>query len=219
MRGVDHIGGDDQIVVDEIRRAACRWRRCRRPWPPPETPPADACSANQPNTAAWSRRSTSLRPTVSSSTSSRASRRTSAAPTMPRCPATKTVLPFSSNGVLAIGDLPPRDREIARHHLLDQLGKARLRLPAELLARLAGVADQFVDFGRAEIGRIDANQRSCRISCRRRFPRRPCRAIRCCGRLRRTPVRRIRAPSGSRRSPARNRRAASACRIMCMPST
>src|SRR3984957_19384003 len=115
--------------------------------------------ANQANTAAWSRKSTSLRPAVSSSTFSRASLRTSAAPTIPRCPATKTVLPFSSNGVLAIGDLPPGNRKVARHHFLDQLRKTRLWLPAELLARLAGVADQFIDFGGAEIYGIDANQR------------------------------------------------------------
>src|ERR1700736_1786724 len=113
--------------------------------------------ANQPNTAAWSRKSTSLRPTVSSSTSSCASLRSSAAPTMPRCPATKTVLPFSSNGVFAIGNLPPGNRQIARHHFLNQLGKARLRLPAELLTRLGGVADQLIDLGRAEIRRIDAD--------------------------------------------------------------
>src|ERR1700693_4579252 len=114
-----------------------------------------AC-ANQANTAAWSRKSTSPRPTVSSSTFSLASRRTSAPPTMPLCPATKTVLPSSSNGVLAIGDLPPRNREISRHHLLDQLREARLRFPAELIARLAGVADQKIDFGGTEIHGIDA---------------------------------------------------------------
>src|ERR1700692_2821561 len=113
--------------------------------------------ANQANTAAWSRKSTSLRPTVSSSTFSRASRRTSALPTIPLCPATKTVLPFSSNGVLAIGDLPPRDREVSRHHLLDELGEARLRLPAELLTRLAGVTDQKIDSGGPEIYPIDAH--------------------------------------------------------------
>src|SRR3981081_3702122 len=112
---------------------------------------------NQLDTAAWSRKSTSRRPTVSSSTSSCASLRASAAPTMPRCPATKTVLPFSSNGVFAIGNLPPGNRKIARHHFLDELRKARLRLPAELLARLAGVTDQRVDFCGTEIRRIDAN--------------------------------------------------------------
>src|SRR3954453_17289302 len=108
-------------------------------------------------TAAWARRSTSLRAAVSSFTSSDASRRESAPPTIPRCPATKTVLPFSSNGVLAIGGLPPGNREIARHHFPHQLRKVGLRLPAQLRPRLAGVADQFIDFGRAEILRIDAN--------------------------------------------------------------
>src|SRR5665213_2576364 len=116
-------------------------------------------AANQPDTAAWSRRSTSLRGTVSSSTSSCASRRISAAPTMPRCPATKTVLPFSSNGILAIGGLPPGGRKIARDHFLHQLDERRFRFPAEFCARLGGVADQLIDFGGAEIGRIDPNQR------------------------------------------------------------
>src|SRR5246127_1318555 len=94
---------------------------------------------------------------VCSLMSSRASRRSSAEPTMPRWPATKTVLPFSSNGVLAIGKLAPGDFEIDSHHLPDQLGEAALRLPAEFLTRLAGVADQEVDLGRAEICRIDAH--------------------------------------------------------------
>src|SRR5882724_3342290 len=76
---------------------------------------------------------------------------------MPRWPATKTVLPFSSNGVLAIGDLPLCDCQIARHHLFDELGERRLRLPAELLVCLAGIADQKIDLGRTEIHRVDAN--------------------------------------------------------------
>src|SRR5437762_5534241 len=114
-------------------------------------------AANHLLTAAWSHRSTSERVIVRSSTSSRASRRASAAPTMPRWPATKTVLPFSSNGVLAIGDLPPCDGQIARDHLFHELGERRLRLPAELLLRLAGIADEKIDFGRAEIDGVDAN--------------------------------------------------------------
>src|SRR4051794_22859342 len=116
-------------------------------------------AANQPETPAWSRKSSSRCATVSSSTPSRASRRTNAAPTIPRWPATKTDLPFRSNGIFAIGNLPPGGRKIARHHFLDELREARLRLPAELLARLAGIADQEVDFGRTEIRRIDANDR------------------------------------------------------------
>src|SRR5580704_254486 len=120
-------------------------------------------SANHLNTAAWSRRSSSPRVAVSSSTFSAASRRSSAEPTIPLCPATKTVLPFSSNGVLAIGDLSPGDREIARHHLPDEFGEGRFRLPAEHPARLAGVADQFIDFGGAKIYGIDAYQRLFRL--------------------------------------------------------
>src|SRR4051812_36755420 len=114
-------------------------------------------AANQPETPAWSRRSSSRCAMVSSSTPSRASRRTSAAPTIPRWPATKTDLPFSSNGIFAIGNLPPGDRKIASHHFLDELREPRLRFPAKLLARLAGVADQKIDFGRTKIRRIDAN--------------------------------------------------------------
>src|SRR5258705_1659239 len=114
-------------------------------------------SATNRNTAPWSRKSTSLRLTVSSSAFSCASLRTSAAPTIPPWPATKTVLPFSSNGVLAMGNLPPGNRKIARHHFLDELRKPCLRFPVELFARLAGVPDQHVDFGGTEIRRIDAN--------------------------------------------------------------
>src|ERR1700744_4801332 len=95
---------------------------------------------------------------VSSSTSSCASRRTSAAPTMPRCPATKTVLPFSSNGVFAIGGPPPGGREVARGHFLYEFDERRFRFPAELCTRLGSVANQQIDLGRAEIHRIDPNQ-------------------------------------------------------------
>src|SRR6266702_5928525 len=114
-------------------------------------------AANHRSTAAWSRRSTSLRAVVSNSTSSTASRRTSAEPTMPRWPATNTVLPFSSNAVLAIRSLPLGYLQIVYDHFLDQLGKRRLRFPAEFCARLAGIADQLIDLGRPEITRIDAN--------------------------------------------------------------
>src|ERR1700753_2984231 len=103
--------------------------------------------ANHANTAAWSQRSSSRRPAVSNSTFSPASRRTSALPTMPRWPATKTVLPFSSNGTLAIGSLVLGLIEIAGDHILHQLRKARLRLPAEFLPRLAGIANQQIDLG------------------------------------------------------------------------
>src|SRR5882757_6724132 len=95
-------------------------------------------AANQLFTAAWLRRSTSLRDSVSSSAPSCASRRISAEPTMPRWPATKTVLPFSSNGVLAIVGVLSGLGEIAGDHFLHQLRERRLRCPSELGARLAG---------------------------------------------------------------------------------
>src|SRR5690349_21108217 len=114
-------------------------------------------AANHSNTAAWSRRSSSRRLAVKSSTFSLASRRTKAEPTIPPSPATKTVLPFSSNGVPAMGGLPFGGFEIVRHHFFHQLRKRGLRLPAELRPRLAGIADQDVDLGRAEIHRIDAH--------------------------------------------------------------
>src|SRR5207247_10575546 len=72
-------------------------------------------------------------------------------------PGNEDLFAFSSNGVLAIGSLPPGDRQIARYHFPDKLRKTRLWLPAELLPRLAGVTDQLIDFGGAEIGRIDAH--------------------------------------------------------------
>src|SRR5205085_1181696 len=103
-------------------------------------------------------RSSSPCTAVCSVTSSRASLRTSADPTMPRWPATKTVLPFSSNGRLAIGDLPPRGPEVGGHHLLDEFAERGLRLPAEFSLRLAGIADQKIDLGRAEICWIDPHQ-------------------------------------------------------------
>src|SRR5438552_6200126 len=114
--------------------------------------------AKKSDTAAWSRRSSSRRPAVGSSTSSRASRPASAPPTMPRWPATKTVLPFNSNAVLAIGDFALRGHQIACDHSLHELGEGRLRLPAELLPRLARIADQHIDLGRAEISRVDPHQ-------------------------------------------------------------
>ena len=99
VRGVDHVRRDRQIVVEEfgaqrvvgddaadLRRRQKHHLRAlgRRTIDRPRPGRAD-----RPRCAS----------TVSSSTSSRASRRTSAEPTMPRWPATKTVLPFSSNGM------------------------------------------------------------------------------------------------------------------------
>src|SRR5262249_4981976 len=48
-----------------------------------------------------------------------------------------------------------RELEIRARHLGDELGEAHARLPAELGARVGGVAEQRLDFGRAEVARID----------------------------------------------------------------
>src|SRR3982074_3813437 len=66
---------------------------------------------------------------------------------------------FQIRRVFAIVNLPARNRKVAGHHFFDPLREACLRLPTELFARLAGVADQEIDFGGAEIYGIDANDR------------------------------------------------------------
>src|SRR5215470_5034276 len=120
-------------------------------------------------------RSSARRSAVNTSQRSDASRRTSAAPTMPRWPATKTRLPARSNGsAFAAGSrvmsqsalIMPIDAfafqshllAVAVDHLVDEIRKARLVAPAKLLVRLAGVAEQHLDLGRAEIARIDFNE-------------------------------------------------------------
>src|SRR5260370_18591982 len=123
-----------------------------------------------------------------------------------RSPPPTTVLHCCTTGILGMGSLALANRASARHHFLDELRKARLRIPAELLPRLAGVADQEIDFGRAEIYGIDANQSLAGFLVDAGLLD-ALAAPRCCGRLQQMPLRRIRAPSGFRRSPARNRRA------------
>ena len=48
-----------------------------------------------------------------------------------------------------------RQSIIRLNHLFDQFLEAALRYPAEFFARLAGVAKQGFDFGRAVIARVD----------------------------------------------------------------
>ena len=57
-------------------------------------------------------------------------------------------------GLLALGQ-----RQVGADHLGDQVGERRLRRPIQLLARLARVADERVDLGRAEVDRVDADDR------------------------------------------------------------
>src|SRR5262245_45261395 len=110
----------------------------------------------------WRVRSTVLRSAVRTSHFSDARRRTIAEPTMPRWPATQMRLPARSNRrasvavVAAINVfLPLHLGEIGIHHLRHQLLEAGLVLPAELGVRLGGIAQQEINFGRAEIALVD----------------------------------------------------------------
>src|SRR4051812_23223770 len=59
------------------------------------------------------------------------------------------------------------ERQVRAHHFRDQLGEADLRLPAELRARLGGVAEQRVHFRRAEVARVDAHDGLARLERRK----------------------------------------------------
>src|SRR4051812_16894310 len=85
-------------------------------------------------------------------------------PTMPRWPATKTRVPRLMRSLVevvsivavllhelvALGGL-----QVLPHHLAHQLRELDPRLPAELGARLGGVAEERLHFRRAEIARVD----------------------------------------------------------------
>ena len=60
--------------------------------------------------------------------------------------------------VVALGDL-----QVLAHHLAHQFVEAHPRLPPQLAARLAGVAQQRFDFGGTEIARIDAHDAASEI--------------------------------------------------------
>src|SRR5271169_2760856 len=135
------------------------------------------CSSNQRSTAAWSRRSTTSRPTVRTRHSSWDSRRISAEPTMPRWPATNMRRALSGNSVggtmfsvaprsggasgrvgkpsLVDGPFAPSKVDVMPNHHLDQLCEGNPRLPAENAARLDRIAAQRIDLGRPEIAAID----------------------------------------------------------------
>src|SRR5258705_11862404 len=57
---------------------------------------------------------------------------------------------------MPVGAFPlrPHLAAVALDHLPDEIRKARLVAPAELLTRLSGIAQQKVDLGRTEIPRI-----------------------------------------------------------------
>ena len=73
-----------------------------------------------------------------------------------------------------------RQLEVAGDHFLDQFGERRdLGLPAELVARLGGIAEQQVDLGRPEVARVDPDHGLAGLGVDARSRRRPGRAIRC----------------------------------------
>ena len=86
---------------------------------------------------------------------------------MPRWPATQTRLALQlKRSAIAIA---PTSRfaacQIARHHFASRARRSSSSASSRASARaLAGIADQEIDLGRAEIARIDLDQRSCRMS-------------------------------------------------------
>src|SRR3984885_1185369 len=111
-------------------------------------------------------------PIAKPSQSISASRRTMAEPTMPRWPATKTRRPRRSNsGAFAAWAVPsgsvaaamalllePDRLKVGLHHVLHQFVERHAMPPAELVVRLARVADQGLDFGRTKVARVDLDE-------------------------------------------------------------
>src|ERR1700688_4298759 len=124
-----------------------------------------ACAMKR-STSCDCRRSSSRRGAVTTSQSSPCSRRRIAEPTMPAWPATNTRLPLRSKmtgaplivvsfAEIAMGTAAANVAQIRFDHLAHQIVESDGVAPAELLARLAGIADQRVGLGRPEVARID----------------------------------------------------------------
>src|ERR1700686_17270 len=117
-------------------------------------------------TSAWRRRSSRSRSTVTSSQSSRVSRRISADPTIPRWPAIQIRRPSMRNGS-SLGAITlsrtRRTLQVGFHHLRDELVEADPVGPAQLPLRLGGIAEQLIDLGGPEVARIDRHQRLVRL--------------------------------------------------------
>src|SRR6185312_12095985 len=110
------------------------------------------------STCAWERRSQTERLAVRISQFSRSSRRTSADPTRPPCPATQIRLPDSANELDFRDILDPlyvRLLTIRLDHFRDQFRECRLVMPSELGSGFRRIAEQQVDLGRPVIARID----------------------------------------------------------------
>src|SRR5262245_37631579 len=123
--------------------------------------------SSQSSTSACRRRSSSVRGTTMISHDSFTRRRTIADPTMPRCPATQTFFPSSSNAIgceaRSVMPLVPlrleRDLlDIRIHHLANQFLETDGVPPAETLLGLSRIAEQNIDFSGPEISWVDFNQ-------------------------------------------------------------
>src|SRR5580700_8606709 len=129
-------------------------------------------SRSHASVSAWRAKSSLARPAVRSSQRSEPSRRSNAEPTMPRWPATKTRRPARSNsGAVAAAAvaggsvaaamallLEPDRIEVGLDHVSHELVERHAMPPAELVVRLARIADQGFDLGRAKIARIDLDE-------------------------------------------------------------
>src|SRR5918992_611685 len=101
----------------------------------------------------------------SSTTASRSGRRrvSSRATARPTIPPPTTARSHSAGGAVAISaglllrDSAPEEVEIGIDHQTNHLLEACPRLPPELLARLAGVADQMLHLGRPQEARVEPN--------------------------------------------------------------
>src|ERR687895_763320 len=95
--------------------------------------------------------------TTSSSGRRRLSSRATARPTMPP-PTTARSHSAGATGTsagLLLRHSATEQLEVCVDHQADHLLEARARLPAELLARLAGVPDQMLHLGRTQEARVD----------------------------------------------------------------
>ena len=170
--GVDDVGLDHQVVVEELGRVGVVGEDAADLGggdehglrPASRHPALDRGLPRQVDLGA--------RSAVRISQPSRASRRTSAAPTMPRWPATQTRLPSERVDRLTrdgpvVAPLLLRRRPARSAATISATSSAKLVLwrPAELVARLGGIAQQLVDLGRAEVARIDRARASSPVRC------------------------------------------------------
>src|SRR5438105_14987962 len=114
--------------------------------------------------ACCSRRSTFVRSTVRSSTSSLARRRRTAEPTMPRWPATqiRRLVPALAERLAMKYSSDPaaflHDCQVIRDHFRHQPRERNRVLPTEFFERLPWIAEKEIDLGRTKVTGIDRDK-------------------------------------------------------------